>query len=259
MYKGKAVVVSLVLSAMLLSMMPVMAQESYNRIAFACEAKGPGLVIWGAGMLPGPVPYLFGEPEYHALLETSTFALAGTAKVEWSDFELPGSLERYLFEEGTAKIGGAMRAQWTEIDGESRELTIVFKSTEETLGLFVHGWSETPPKLGNSYLLVVGNPVPPPITDIEDMDPSLATLTFRGIYRHGDLIEKISGVAYVLIFDWPDWMGNRELILNLWISELGTYVAMVWLSYEAPLSGAIGPGPEILLPARVLKVKIKLI
>jgi len=267
MPKRISVVALLVLGAMLLSMMPVMAQGSYNRIVFACEAKGPGLVVWGAGVLPGPVPYLFGTPEYHALLETSTFSLAGTAKVEWSDFDFGAETYFcYLFEEGTAKIAGTMRAQWTApIDGESHELTIAFESTEETLGFFAGVWSSHPFKWGHTYLLGIGDPVPlPDVETIEDMDPQFATLAFHGIYRHGDVTEKISGVAHLFTEDFPESsMKVRDFILNLWIDkpgEPGTYVALGWFNY---VSGSpedlFGPGPEILLPARVLKVKTKLI
>jgi len=259
MYKKSMVIASLVLNIMLLSTMPVMAQDSYKRVLFACGSNGHGEVVWGAGFLAGNPPYLFGEPEYHALLESSTFALAGTAQVEdavdsW-----------YLFKEGTAKVAGAMRAQWTGIDGKRHDLIILFKSTKETRGIVGHLWSPpTPgvPKWGDVCILGVGIPeiaLQVPLPEPEDMDPNSATLAFCGIHTYGDVKEKISGVAHLIIYDWTD-MKIREFLLNLWIDEPGTYVALVWLSYETiSLEEWFGPGPEILLPAKVLEVHIKLI
>jgi len=257
MYKKSMVIASLVLNIMLLSTMPVMAQESYKRVSFACESNGHGLVVWGAGVLAGNPPYLFGEPEYHALLESSTFAIGGTAQVEDTvDFW-------YLFKEGTVKVAGAMRAQWTGNDEESHNLKIQFKSNEETLGIVGHLWSPPipgVPKWGDVCILGVGIPeMALPLPEPEYMDPNSATLAFCGIYTYGDVKEKISGVAHLIIYDWTD-IKIREFLLNLWIDEPGTYVTLAWMSYETISPEEwFGPGPEILLPAKVLNVNIKLI
>ena len=256
---------SFILSLSLLSTLaiPVMAKKSYDKILFGCEAKGPGLVVWGRFVVPGGNPVL-GWPEYVENFTQSTMSLAGTSEGEQGSIEFPGgALSGCLFKNDSVKVLGTLTASWITNDGKSHMIHMVLVNMEETNGLYANGTIDSvvinhylfvgiPTMLGPGY----GHP-----------NPKNATLMFRGIYKSSCKPQEISGKGYFLVVDGEvSGARGRGVHWNLWIEELETYVTFLWWSNEGILywdSNPAGGGTiselATISVARVLKIRIKLI
>lgn len=265
MNKKSLYVASLILSLSLLSTlaMPVMAKKSYDKILFGCEAKGPGMLVWGRFVVPGGNPVL-GWPEYVENLTKSTMNLAGISEVEVGSVEFPGgTLSGCLFKNDSVKVLGTLTASWITNDDESHTIHIVLANMEETNGLYTNGMIDS--FVINHYLFV-GIPTPMPVP-YGHPDPENATLMFRGIYKSSCGSQEISGHGYFLVVDFEvSGARKRGVHWNLWIEELETYVTFLWSSSEGILywdSNPAGGGTISELAtipvARALKIHIKLI
>ena len=179
MRKRTTVVASLFLCVMLLSTMPVMAQQS-NRLVFTLHAKGSNIVFWG-------------DTLHHS---EGIFNFAGTSSAE--EIEGYGFLA-YTIEEGSVHAAGNLRAIWTTDDGSHHELRVSLFSAEETSGLY--GVSEEAFGDDPWGICVWFQPYP---------------LTYQGWYIHDGVKEKISGAASMLVAcqtKSPDYSGT---IVDKW-------------------------------------------
>jgi hypothetical protein len=229
--------------------MPVMAKKSYDKILFGCEAKGPGLVVWGRFVVPGGNPVL-GEPEYVEDLQESAMYLTGESE-----------FEEGILKEGSVEVSVTLTAQWATDDRESHNLAILLVSAEETMGIY--GCGKIDSAIIHDYLLVGCSPQPSGYPD-----PEFATLDVVGIYENDDGTLEISGRGYLLAADYvAKGVGRIRVVhLSLWIEELETYVTFLWLSREGILywdSNPAGGGTiselATIPAAKVLKIHIKLI
>lgn len=179
MRKRIAVVASLFLCVVLLSSMPVMAQQS-NRLVFMLHAEGSSTVIWGSTLF----------------YSDGVFNFAGTSLGEEIEgYEFPA----YTLEEGSVHAAGDLWVKWTTNDGNHHEIRVTLLNTKETSGLY--GVSDE--AFGDDPWGMCGLFEPYP-------------LTYRGWLIHDGIKEKISGTASILAacqLKAPDYSGDP---VNKW-------------------------------------------
>jgi hypothetical protein len=253
----KKSVIALLLAVFVLlltSTSSVKALESYSNILFGCEAKGPGLVIWG---LVGMPTMSFGTYEYCAVFDKGDFGFAGASKVEVVEPPpLPGPTITTLlcyFKDGTVHAAGVLDAQWVHAS-KHYELTLMLWSTRQTFGAYVEMLSPPPNFV---RMLDVG------LDAAGCFDPKIATLSFLGILKVNGVRQMVSGRALAGILRATTETGEQSSIgVNLWVNELHIYAQIYWTSTIQQITLQPPMVPEtiaVTVPAAILfKTYVKL-
>lgn len=231
MRKKMLVVASLFLCVMLLSTMPVMAQQS-NRLTFTLHAVGSSYIYWI-------------DRFYNS---TGIFDFGGTSMVEEYVGPPQPPFPAYTFEEGSVHAAGVLSVEWTTNDGSHHELRVSLFSVEETSGVYfmleeadpTHPWG----------LCGWFQPIP---------------LTYRGWHIHDGIKEKISGTASILAaphLKAPDYSGTT--VRKWWIIwtflELDGYSVGIYFTELTIPHWYYGDGQYAYVPAaKVLIVEMRLI
>lgn len=228
MRKKMSVVASLFLCTMLLSMTPVMAQQS-NRLTFTLHAVGSSYIYWI-------------DRFYNS---TGILNFAGTSIVEEAE-GLP--FPAYSFKVGSVHAAGGLSVKWTTDDGSYHELWLSLFSVEETSGWY--------------FMLEEADPTHPwGLCGWFQPYP----LTYRGWHIHDGIKEKISGTAMILAaphLKAPDYSGMA--VRKWWIIwtflELDGYLVGIYFTELTIPHWYYGDGQIAYVPAaKVLIVEMRLI
>lgn len=222
------VIASLVLNIMLLSTMPVMAQQS-NRLVFTLHAKGSSIMFWSGTLY----------------VAEGVFNFAGTSLAEETEeYGFPV----YILEEGSVHAAGDLFVKWTADDGSHHEIRVSLFGAEETFGpYFMFDQA-----IGTDPFGICGwfNP---------------QNLTYQGQHIHDGIKEEISGEVSILAACQtkdPDYSGtivDKWWIIWTFLEIDGNLVGVQFTELTIP-HWYYGSGQVAYVPAaQVLKVQTRLI
>ncbi|MHA1596389.1 MAG: hypothetical protein ACTSWV_01965 [Candidatus Asgardarchaeia archaeon] len=190
-------------------------------IVFGSISQGRGMVSWGLSFYPrepSQEPYKYGEQEYMATLERSTFVVAGFS----SHLTYDTSYNIWMLRD--VKSSGVMVLVWNH-EGVKHRLVIRVRSVAGTEGIY--GKTE-------NEMLLFGVDVDLLIANVENgLDPKNAKMVFRGTLDG----ERVNGTIHVALSYNPEVEeGSRVVLVNLYINEYNKYVAVLWAEVLADVN-----------------------